>query len=478
MAAKPSGSAFGSKVRMLRRREKLSQVQLADRLGISPSYLNLIEHNQRPLTAPLLLKLAQLFSLDVAAFAEEGEARLAEGLQEVFGDALFEEHPLTNTDMRELAGNPMVARAILTLYQAYKNVAESSHAMAERVSDGIDAPGYDPGRLPSEEVSDVLQENRNHFPDLEDAAAALVKEAHLTRDDLYSGLVRYLEKAHGIRTEIVPIAADRTTVRRFDPVAKRLFLSEVLPPRSRNFQIAHQAGLLTLQPVFDRIAAKSHLTTPDSLALCRVALANYFASAIVMPYSEFLTAAEDVRYDIELLGHRFRTSFEQVCHRVTTLQRPGEEGVPFHLIRVDIAGNISKRFSASGIRFARFAGSCPRWNIHTAFMTPGSIRTQVSQMNDGQVYFCIARTIRKTWGGYGSPHTLLAIGLGCELSYARRMVYADGVDLTNHAATVQIGVTCRLCDRLDCQQRAMPPLQHRLSIDENRRGVSFYASGR
>src|SRR5262249_29828206 len=265
-------------------------------------------------------------------------------------------------------------------------------------------------------------------------------------------LVAYLKDAHRIDVVITTVESDPTAVRRFDPEDRRLFVSEVLPPRSRNFQLAHQIGLLTLAPVFESIVESEHLTTADSVTLCRVAPANYFAGAVLMPYDRFRESAEAVRYDVELLGHRFRTSFEQVCHRLTTLQRPGREGVPFHLIRVDIAGNISKRFSASGIRFARFSGACPRWNVHKAFMTPQTVRTQVSQMADGATYFSVARTIRKARAGYGSPHTLLAIELGSDVRHARRLVYADGVDLESPEATVPIGVTCRLCERLECGQ--------------------------
>jgi predicted transcriptional regulator len=209
--------------------------------------------------------------------------------------------------------------------------------------------------------------------------------------------------------------------------------------------------------------------------VARVALANYFASAVLMPYREFLEAAGSERYDIEVLGHRFRTSFEQVCHRLTTLRRPGAEGVPFHFVRIDVAGNISKRFSASGLRFARFSGACPRWNVFAAFLTPGMIRTQIAQMPDGTTYFWIARTLRKDGGGYHSPHTVFALGLGCEIRHARQLVYAEGVDLDNREAAVPVGITCRLCERMECEQRAFPPLQHALLIDENVRGASFYA---
>jgi len=466
---------MGRRVRSLRRRNALTQAQLAERLGVSPSYLNLIEHDQRPLTAALLVKLAQLFRVEVASFAEEEEERLGEDLREVFVDPLFEEHDLTTHDLADLAAQPAAARAILTLYHAYQSSRETVEALAARISENAQLPGTDLAGLPSEEVSDLIQRNRNHFPSLEAAAERLVRDARLDPDDLYGTMVRHLRDTHGVEVSIVTIEKSGTALRRYDPEKKRLFLSEVLAPRSRNFNVAQQIGLLTLSRELQEILDAEHLTTPDSVALGRIALTNYFAAAVLMPYAPFLAAAEAERYDIELLGHRFRTSFEQVCHRLTTLQRPGASGVPFHFVRVDIAGNTSKRFSASGIRFARFSGSCPRWNVHKAFMSPGNIRTQLSVMPDGSKYFCIARTIRARRGGYGSGHTLLAVGLGCELSHAKRLVYADGVDVTNDEALVPIGTSCRLCERADCEQRAFPPVQQRLSIDENVRAVSFYA---
>jgi predicted transcriptional regulator len=233
-----------------------------------------------------------------------------------------------------------------------------------------------------------------------------------------------------------------------------------------------------LNRAFDRIIEKSRLTTPDSVTLCRVALANYFAAALLMPYGPFLEAARSLRYDIELLERRFGVSFEQVCHRLTTLRRPGQEGVPFHFIRVDIAGNISKRYSASGIRFARFSGLCPRWNVHSAFMTPGLMRTQLSRMPDGTTYLCVARTVRQSLGGFGAAHPLHAISLGCEISHAKHLVYGDSLDVNNPKAAVPIGITCRLCERMDCEQRAFPPIHRKLDIDENLRGRSFYTPAR
>lgn len=469
---------LGAKVRALRRRENLTQVELAERLGISPSYLNLIENNRRPLTAPLLIKLAQEFKLDLQNFGASDDSRLAADLLEAFGDPLFETHGLTNADVRELAVTaPNVARAVLTLYRSYVGARESVSTLGERLStnEGNEGPGVDVSRLPSEEVSDLIQRHSNYFPILEEAAEQLWRQAELDAEDVYRGLVRYLAAVHKVQVRVVRVGDERKAMRRFDPDKRILSVSEVLPPRSRRFQLAHQVALITQSSRIDKVLHDELLSTPESRALARVAMANYFASALVMPYQPFYEAARAERYDIELLAHRFGASFEQVCHRLTTLRRPGAEGVPLHFLRIDIAGNISKRFSGSGIRIARFSGACPRLNVHAAFMTPGMIRTQISRMPDGSVYFCIARTVRSDRGGYHVPHTVQAIGMGCEVRFARELVYADGIDLDNPNAAVPVGVTCRICEHLDCEQRAFPAIQHPLRIDENVRGVSFFA---
>jgi hypothetical protein len=468
--------ALGSKIRGLRRREGMSQVQLAERLAISPSYLNLIEHNRRALTAPLLIKLAQVFALDLQTFSPENDARLAADLLEVFGDPLFEGQDLTAAEVRELtAHSPGAARAVLSLYRSYRSARESADALALRLSEGDEHLGIDRSRLPNEEVGDLIQRHGNHFPELEEGAEMLWRAAGLSTPNLYEGLVRHLEEFEALEVRVEKVGAMGGALRRYDPKRRLLTLSEVLRRGSRNFQLAHQIGLITQRPALDRIVKDPLLTTDESRAVARVALANYFASAVLMPYREFLDAAASERYDIEVLGHRFRTSFEQVCHRLTTLRRPGAEGVPFHFVRIDVAGNISKRFSASGLRFARFSGACPRWNVFAAFLTPGMIRTQIAQMPDGTTYFWIARTLRKGGGGYHSPNTVFALGLGCEIRHARQLVYAEGMDLDNLEAVVPVGITCRLCERMECEQRAFPPLQHALLIDENVRGVSFYA---
>jgi predicted transcriptional regulator/transcriptional regulator with XRE-family HTH domain len=467
-------SPLGAKVRALRRERSLTQAQLAERLGISASYLNLIEHNKRSLSAPLLIKLAGLFELDLKALSGDDHARMIADVMEVFGDPIFDRHDVTTQEVRDLCGTtPAAARAVVGLYQAYRAAREASDTLAATLSDG-DLAAVDSSHLPTEEVSDLIQRQMNHFPELEVGAEVLWRDARLDRDYLYTRLVQYLAEL-GVQVRIVRTAEMRGAVRRYDPETKVLTLSEVLRRGSRNFQLAYQVGLLTQAATLDWFAADRHLTSDAARALARVALANYFAGAVLLPYQPFLEAARAERYDIELLGHRFRASFEQTCHRLTTLRRQGAEGVPFHFVRVDIAGNISKRFSASGLRFARFSGACPRWSVFDAFTTPGLMRTQLSQMPDGTTWFWVARTVTREYGGWHAPRSLVAIAMGCEASRARDLVYADGIDLESRQAIVPVGLTCRLCERMDCEQRAFPPLQHPLKVNADVRGVSFYA---
>ena len=461
-------------MRSLRKQSGLTQAQLAQRLTISTSYINLIENNRRKLPADLMIDVARVFEVDLETFSEGTDRGLVQDLHEVFSDPVFSRHGLDETHARELcATSPEVGRALLDLFHAYLNARESADTLAENVSDHP--------KLPSEQVSAFIQRQGNHFSALEEGAEKLRRDAGLedeVSEDLFNGLARYAETELGVTVIIERIAALGGSVRRYDPRTRTLRLAEVLRRGSRNFQLAHQIALLTQSAVLDQLSTDRTLTADESRALCRIALANYFAGAVLMPYSRFLEAAREERYDVEMLSHRFRTSFEQVCHRLTTLRRPSAEGVPFHLVRIDIAGNISKRFSASGIRFARFGPACPRWNVHTAFMTPGTIRVQLSRMTDGNAYFCFARTLRKESSGYLSPHPVVAIGMGCRVEHANELVYSAGVALGPETIPTEVGVTCRLCDREGCAQRAFPPLHQPLRINENVRGVSFFGPGR
>lgn len=467
-------------MRGLRRAQGLTQVELARRLEISASYLNLIEHDQRALTAPLLLRIARQFDVDLRDFTDEADEQLRADLLEVLCDPLLDPHLVESTEIAELVDrSPEVARAVKTLYRAYREARETADGLASQIYDDQQqwAAGAERSPMVSEEVNDLVQRRGNHVPELEEAAERLWKDARLRRHALTSGLVEHLERAHGVRVGLEDGARLQGALRRFDPERRRLMMSERLTAPSRVFQLAVQIALLEHGSLLDRLADAPELTTEASRALGRIVFANYFAGAVVMPYADVLNAARQDRYDIELLCHRFGVSFEQCCHRLTSLRREGAEGVPFHMIRVDVAGNISKRFSASGIRFARFAGACPRWNVFSAFSTPGMVRIQISVMPGGEAYFCVARTVPKGRGGHHTPHTVAAIGLGCRIEHAPEMVYSDGVDLERLEGAVPIGVTCRLCPRTACAQRAFPSLREPLVVDENVRGSSFYTSG-
>ncbi len=388
-----------------------------------------------------------------------------------------EDHPLTATDLYHfIDSSPEVARAVLHLHHVYRNARATLETLGERLLDEQQEIGsVDRMRLSSEQVSDFLQRHANYFPSLESEAERVLAVAGDEGHDLFGRLSRHLEREHGVRVRILTVAEMGGAMRRFDPAARELRLSEILRRGSRNFQVAVQVALLGSAAALDALVHDPALTSGESQALGRVALASYFAGALLMPYERFLQAAESVRYDMELLGHRFRAGWEQTCHRLTTLRRPGAEGVSFYMLRVDLAGNISKRFSAAGIRFPRFSGLCPLWNVHAAFLQPGRVRVQLSRLPDGRTVLAVARTVERHSRGYGAPDAPFAVGIGCDVGEARRIVYADALDLENPAAAVPIGITCRLCERADCTARAFPSLGGSLRIDENVRGVSFFA---
>ena len=469
---------LGRRIRALRLRLGLNQATLAQRLGISPSYLNLLEHDRRPVTSALLLDLSRVLDVDLRALAAGADAELVSALTEIFSEPVFEDHPLTARDLGAFVeASPEIARAVVRLHQAYTGARASLESLGERLLDyQHDTTSLDRVRLSSEQVSDFIQRNGNYFARLEHEAERLREEADLEPgDDLFGRMTRYLQRTHNVRVRILTVGEMRGAMRRFDPERRELLLSEVLRRGSRNFQLAAQIGLLSSAPVIDELAVDPKLTGDEPRALCRAALASYFAGAVLMPYAEFLRAAETERYDIELLGHRFRVGWEQTCHRLTTLRRPGAEGVPFYMLRVDLAGNISKRFSAAGIQFPRFSGLCALWNVHAAFLQPGRVRVQLSRLPDGHTVLSIARTVQRHSAGYQTPDAPYAIGIGCDVGSARRLIYADGLDLDNAASAVPIGITCRLCERADCTARAFPSLGGSLRIDENVRGVSFFA---
>ncbi len=463
----------GNKIRRLRRELNLTQMEMGDNLGISTSYLNLLERNQRPLSAQLLLRLADAFDIDLKEFSGDDDSQAAASLKEIFSDPIFDGLKISNQELTDLVGaSPSAAQSVLTLYRAYRESLTNNAAIAEQLANQEGTTTKKTLRFPIEEVRDYFHDSNNYFPELENAAETLWSDAQLTLDDLYFGLRDHLKSAHDIAVRIMPVDVLPNTTWRLDRHSRRLFISEIVKVTSRTYQLALHAGLLGYKNLLDEMVLSTGLKGDEAKQLCRLGLANYFAGAVIMPYEKFQTAAKELRYDIDLLCQRFSSSYEQTSHRLTTLQRPGSKGVPFFFLRVDHAGNISKRFSASGFHFARFGGTCPRWNIHEAFRTPDKIIPQIVGMEDGTNYFTISRTVRNKAVGYNIAEQQLSIGIGCKIDYASQLVYADGLNLTEKIAVTPIGVNCRLCMRINCNQRANPPLNRQISVAENYRGIS------
>ncbi len=457
----------GIRLRRFREERGLTQAALASALGISASYVNQMESNQRALTVPVLMRLAEVFDVDVTQFSTAEADRLTAELRDVFADGAIGES-ISLAETRELAGAmPAVARYVLELHRRYRQASEMNTSIAARLNLGEVA--YDaalPAPTAYEEVRDLFYGHQNHFDDLDRAAEAIVDDADLVVGDMATGLAERLRSRHGV---VVVDSDDDTDVkRRYDASSRTLVLSSLLGPGQRAFQLATSIALLELGDLLDRHVEAADLTGEETRSLARIGLANYAAGAMVLPYGPFRRAAEDLRYDIDLLGRRFRVGFETVAHRLSTLQRTGERGVPFILVRVDRAGNISKRQSATDFHFSRVGGTCPLWSVYEAFSHPGEIRTQVAEMPDGRSYLWVARIVTHRLGGFGAPVTAFAIGLGCDLHHADRLVYGDGLDLVSRTARTPIGPGCKVCDRTACHQRAFPAIGRPLEVDRNR----------
>lgn len=460
----------GTRLKRLREERGLKQADLALALGLSPSYLNQLERNQRPLTVPVLLRINATFGVDVQLFSEDDEARLVTELREAFPDGAEQ---ISGAELRELAMNlPAVGRSFLTLHRRYREAVERNEAMAAQLGDDWINAG--PPRMPFEQVRDYFHARRNHVAPLDEAAEQLYRRAGLSPRSVHAGLVAWLRDRHGVEVHWTESADAQ---RRFDPVSRRLSIAADLKQGQQAFQMATQLAFLEVGALIDELAGSPLLSGEQARQLGRIGLANYFAGALILPYEDFLSAAETSAYDIEALVRHFGVGFETICHRLSTLQRPNAGGVPFFFVRVDRAGNISKRQSATDFHFSRVGGSCPLWNVYEAFAQPGRVLTQMAEMPDGRTYLWIARTVRSSNRAYGVPGKSFAIGLGCDIRHAGRLVYSRGLDLADPAAATPIGAGCKVCNRQACPQRAFPLIGRAIAASENTSSSTPYPVG-
>ena len=573
-----SKTFVGSRVRQLRSERGFSQAALAQMLDISPSYLNQIEHDVRPLTVAVLLRITEVFGVDATFFASHDDTRLVAELREVTMD-----HDLDiDVDLSEVAdmvnGHPDFARAMVNLHRRYRiTTAQLAAATEERFSDGSGSGSI---TMPHEEVRDYFYQRQNYLHELDTAAEDLTTRMRLHHGDLAGELSRRLTEVHGVHInkridlgdtvlhrydpatktleisnhlssgqqvfklaaateerfsdgsgsgsitmpheevrdyfyqrqnylhELDTAAEDLTTrmrmhhgdlagelsrrltevhgvhinkridlgdsvLHRYDSASNTLEISNHLSSGQQVFKLAAELAYLEFGDLIDGMVTDGKFTSDESRTLARLGLANYFAAAVVLPYRQFHDVAENFRYDVERLSAFYSVSYETIGHRLSTLQRPSMRGVPFSFIRVDRAGNMSKRQSATGFHFSSSGGTCPLWNVYETFANPGKILVQIAQMPDGRNYMWVARTVERRASRYGQPGKTFAIGLGCELRHAHRLVYSEGLDLSGDIAT-PIGAGCRVCERDNCPQRAFPALGRALDLDEHRSTVSPY----
>lgn len=452
---------LGPRLKRLRRELGLTQQAMADDLEISPSYVALLERNQRPMTADILLRLARTYQLEVADLASEDGEDYARRITDVLRDPIFADIDLPALEVADLATSfPGIAEALLRLHGAY---AREQQALAEqRVSGGSDDSD------PVAEARRFVTQQRNYFHGLDTRAEELAGEIE------EAGGAEIWIRKQGVRVRFLPPQVMVDSLRRFDRHNQQLLIDDTLDGASRAYQVASHIAYSAMRGDINRIMRAAEFSGSTAETLVRRALGGYCAAALLMPYARFAGEVEKRRYDIESLSRHFGASFEQVAHRLTTLQRPGESRVPFFFIRVDEAGNVSKRLDGAGFPFAAHGGGCPLWSVHSVFRRPGEIVTQWLELPDGQRFFSIARTVVAGGGSHDRPRITRAIALACAAEHAPKLAYAEGVSPEQVAAT-PIGVTCRICDRADCSARAVPPIGRDILPDDYRRAAQPFA---
>jgi hypothetical protein len=452
----------GARARALRGRLGLSQSAMAVRVGLSVSYLSQLESDDRPMTDAVLAAFARAFPDDWAEIGPDDHAALVARAAAAAGDPTVPGALAEDALLRGVARQPLLAERLVAVHDAYRRSQDQLRSLDDALERGSD--GGVP--LPWDEVREWFHDAGNYVDAIDRAAERLAEE--IGGPD--SGAVEARLAEHGVAI----VAATGTELRSFDPVVRRLGVDRSLPPESRLFQVAHQLMRLELAETIADVAETAGLHSRESVQLLLVGLANYAAGAFLMPYSAFRAEARRLRHDIDALRQMFGVSFEQACHRLSTLQRPGAAGIPFYFCRVDMAGNITKRHSATRLQFARFGGACPLWMVHEAVAIPDRILVQLAETPDGVRYVSMAKGLVKPSGSYARPSRRYAVALGCEAAHAADFIYADQLDLGSPGAATPIGVSCRICPRADCEQRAFPPAGRALSIDPDRRAVVPY----
>ena len=457
----------GDKLRAIRTARGIKQADMAERLGISVSYLSQLEHDDRPLTPALMERLARDFPLNWEGLEEDAATRRFAALREAAADPIFA-NPLSAEQIARLAEQqPVVADQFIALHAAYRRTGQRLEIVDEALANEQD----DGARLPWEQTRDWFHNAGNYVDTLDRAAERLAERMNGNGSSpTTEALEKYLREE--LTVSLGYGASD--VLRDYDVTMGHLVIDQSQPIETRRFQLAHQLAALALKDEIAIVIEHAELKTAAARQLLFIGLCNYTAGALLMPYTTFRQAALDVRHDIDRLRAIFGVSFEQACHRLSTLQRPGTRGIPFFFCRVDMAGNITKRHSATRLQFARFGGACPLWIVHEAVAIPDRILVQSAEMPDGVRYVSMAKGLVKPSGRYDRAPRRYAVALGCEAAYAHDFIYADAMVVDDERSATPIGVSCRLCPRADCDQRAFPPSDRSIAIDPDRRDVVPY----
>jgi len=471
-------ATIGQRLRELRLAKDLSQADLARQLEISPAYLNLLEKGRRTMQFPLLLRALGVLGTDLEQFMAQTSARHPEDvLAHLLDDPLAKTLALDEDDVARMREEPRVATTIAALFHLYKNTRAQLDVALSKLSDAPSV-GVAVGYAPGDEVSDFLEKHKNYFPELEAAADEIRAEASLPRRFPSEQLANVLRTRFGLDVQIAPPERGGSVVRQYDADRGLLRISSDLSEQALKFQLGHVIGLAVLEKtrLHERVIADAPPRHGETARLIKIHLANYFAGALLLPYADFFAEVQRTRYDVALLAKQFASSWEMVAHRMCNLGDPRRPGVPLHFLRVDVAGNISKRYSASGLRFPHSHGSCPKWAVHTAFMTPALVSKQYSVMPDGDTFFCFAKVISEPVEGSLVRGVNYAIGLGTRAEDAQHFVYADELPRRSlPQAAVPVGISCRFCERTDCNQRAAPSYKFAFSVDENVKKDNFFS---
>ena len=462
----------GPRVRRIRTTLSLTQTSMAEALGISPSYLNLIERNQRPLTVQLLLKLSSVYKIDLDELQGETKGSVSL-LKEVFSDPLLSGEIPGDQELVDIAeASPNATGGILKLYQAYKEQAARLTDLADLLAREGHETNLSSTRLPMDEVREKLERRPNYFAYI-DEAAEMFHDTIRTGEDLASDLKAWLKSEHGIVVRSLPIHAMPTLRRRYDRHSMRLFLSERLSPFDQLREIALETSLLAFRQEILKELDSLAFSTNEAVRIGRFELARYAAHALMMPYGIFLSTAQRVKYDVDILRSRFNVSFEQAANRLTMLQKPGASGIPFFMLEIDNAGHRFRKAGAQGYPQARFGGGCPKLNIHAAFSQPGQILVDPVQMPDGAEFLVISRTLEGPQSAFHERVRRTALLLGCDIAFKEETVYGQAMD-RSQMAILAVGSSCRLCERQGCLSRAEPPVTRPLGLDEMVTGLSAF----